>query len=407
MIVLETIACSGGSMLGVAMLVGLVFKRREKAGDHPQEWLFSALSCARRDVLVKGDPDINWNDTHPRHGTPLHAIGTKGIEMEADGWPSYDWTPESKASIKDILALFEFALQRGADPTAICPRRCSSSVRFRVRVGRSVLFDLKEEVGGKSVISLWLALSEQAKVLEKRNPEQLPLTSSFCDGILSLLLHVVPKHQGFVDRQCRISEPPMAEVPEATARMWQRVMDSESGDVIFACVDGDVVMHSAVMSSTSKVLAAMLCWPRDDPQWPWRVELQDTCVAVKTWRALVYTGLPPVGVELTTALLLEVLDISHRWQDHLLECGILVAALTKRVSDSDSCSLVLQAAIAKDLTELRNECLAFARRSKEVQRDWEKGLFPEDVGKHFGAMFAVTRRGAGKTDIKGSGRWDW
>merc|ERR1712232_709926 len=92
---------------------------------------------------------------------------------------------------------------------------------------------------------------------------------------------------------------------------------------------------------------------------PRRVELEDQCEAVEAWKLLVYTGLPPQE-GLSTTLLLEVLDLSHRWQDHLLECGLLPAALAKRVTDAESCKIILEAALTRDLTELRAECLAFA-----------------------------------------------
>merc|ERR1719409_1589473 len=133
------------------------------------------------------------------------------------------------------------------------------------------------------------------------------------------------------------------------------------------------------MAGASQVFAAMLRWPSSsatsneasEPQLcqpPRRVELEDRREAVEAWKLLVYTGLPPQE-GLSTELLLEVLDISHRWQDHLLECGLLTAALAKRVVDGESCVHVLEAALARDLSDLRSECLAFARRSREVRRD--------------------------------------
>lgn len=394
------------------LLIFLQSKRSRKE-EHPQEWLFTALACGRRDLVVKGDPDIYWNEPHPHFGTPLHAIGGMGIQLQVDGWPYYDFNEESNACIKDLLALFEFAIKRGADPAVICPCSCSGCIRFTVRGGGKILYDLKEPVGGRSVISVWLALSQRAKDLDNHHPDQLPLASSFFDGILSLLLHIIPKHEGCVPKcQGSLGHPAMAEVPEATAGMWQKMMQNEEAcDVVLRCPDGEVRVHSAVVSSASKVLSAMLCWPREvvveaeGHAWePRHVQLEDRREVVVAWRELVYTGLPPAE-GLTTALLLDVLDLSHRWQDHLLECGLLTSALAKRIVDGESCGLVLQAALAKDLPDLRSECLTFARRSREVRRDWERGLFSSEVSKQLGSVLGVARRG-GSVRAASTRRWD-
>ena len=119
--------------------------------------------------------------------------------------------------------------------------------------------------------------------------------------------------------------------------------------------------------------------------------------------SMVYTGLPPEE-GLRTSLLLEVLDISHRWQDHLLECGLLTAALAKRVVDGESCACILEVALARDLQDLRSECLAFARRSREIRRDWERGQFSGEVARQLGALYGVPRRGTSKVAL--SCRWD-
>jgi len=39
------------------------------------------LACldVMQDLVVKGDPDINWNEIHAHFGTTLLAIGAKGI----------------------------------------------------------------------------------------------------------------------------------------------------------------------------------------------------------------------------------------------------------------------------------------------------------------------------------------
>jgi len=378
--------------------------RRE---EHPNEWIFTALAYGRGDLVAKGDPDMNWNEPHPQHGTPLHAIGGKGIELEVAGYPHYSWTNESSCCITDLLALFEFALKRGADPSIICPNGCSGVVRFRVVTGDtpSPLYDLRQPVAGRSSISLWLAFSQQAKELDDQRPNQLPLASSFFDGILALLLRDIPKHKGIVQkRQGRRGSPAMVELPEATASMWQKMMmNEESCDVILQCVGGDVRVHSAIVASSSKVLSAMLQWPRDESREPWQVPLEDSKEAVEAWRLLVYTGLPPAD-GFTTDLLLEVLDLSHRWQDHLLECGLLTTALAKHVVDADSCGRVLEAALTKDLPELRSECLAFARRSRELRRDWEQGHFSGETAKHLGNVLGASRKGTERP--AGLRRWD-
>jgi len=385
-----------------------------KKEEHPHEWLFMALAYGRKDLVRKGDPDMDWNEPHPEFGTPLHAIGGNGIRLEVEGWPDYDWTPESNACIKDLLALFEFAMKRGADPAVICPRETTGRVSFVVRAnaggvdGTRVLYDLREPVGGRSAISLWMALSHSARELDNRSPEQLPLASNFFDGILSLLLNVIPKHKGFAPKcRGRTCSPCMAEVPEATARMWQRVMHGEEQcDVVLQCSDGDVHVHSAVLAGASKVLSAMLRWPREDDDGMrqplaapsregWRVPLQDRKESVEVWRVLIYTGLPPAE-GLTTALLLDVLDLSHRWQDHLLQCGLLTAALARRIvdgCDGESFRDVLEAALTKELPELKGECLAFARRSREVRGDWERGLFSGTAAEaQLAAVYEVTGR---------------
>jgi len=187
--------------------------------------------------------------------------------------------------------------------------------------------------------------------------------------------------------------------------MWQRLMqDEESCDLTLECPDGEVCVHSVVAASASKVLAALLRWPRKEAQEPLRVSVEDRREAVEAWRLLVYTGLPPPE-GLSTDLLLEVLHLSHRWQDHLLECGLLTAALAKRVVDAESCGRVLDAALARDLPELRSECLAFARRSREVRRDWERGHFPDEVSRQLGAVLGVARRG-GTAKAVSTQRWD-
>ena len=330
------------------------------------------------------------SEVHPHYGTPLHAIGAGGIHLEVDGGPYYGWTADSTAAVKDVLALFEFAMKRGADPRSPCPASCAGCVRFVVRCGKSVLYDLKEPVGGRSTLSLWLALSQQARKLDGDKPEQLPLASAFFDSILALLLHVLPKHSGRVcRRESRAGAPAMTEVPQAAPGLWRRVMEEEGPcDVVLACEGGEVRVHSTVVAHASKVLAAMLRWPRQGPEDSWRVPLPDRREAVEVWRVLVYTGLPPVeGVAMD--LLLEVLDLSHRWQDHLFECGIVAAALARRVVDGQSCAKILEAAVAKDLPELRDECLAFARRSQEMRRAWEGGQFAGEVDRRLATVLEV------------------
>lgn len=378
--------------------------------EHPHEWLFTALAYGRRDVVVKGDPDLNWNETHQHYGTPLHAIGARGNVLEVEGWPDYEWTEASNSYIKDLQSLFEFAMGRGADPAALCPGDCQGAVTFTIAEAGSgkLVFQFKEPVGGRSAISLWLALSQRAREWENRHPHQLPLASSFFDGIVSLLLHVVPKYRGNVTKkrgfrhggEPALALPAMELVPEATTALWMQIMsegavDDGHGDVVFQCRGGDVRVHSAVMRAASRVLSAMLQWPRKehDISPPWLVALDDRREAVEAWRELVYTGLPPQE-SFTTDVLLEVLDLSHRWQDHLSKCGILVAALAKRIVDSQTCSLILDVALAKDLPELRAECLAFARHSRELRRDWELGHFSGDVARQLGSVFQGGERRA-------------
>lgn len=412
---LELLLSSLASVVCGGAMASRFMKRR--LVDHPQEWFFSALAYGRRDLAVKGDPDINWNESHPSFGTPLHAIGGKGIQFEVEGHPTFDWSPESKACIKDLLALFEFALERGADPTAICPQACPVCIRFRVlTAGGASLYDLKESIAGKSAISLWLSFSQQANEVDNSRQEQLPLASSFFDSILSLLLQEVPKYRGVYSKKqpCRLAAAPaMVEVPEATTGLWRRVMErEETCDVLFRCEGGDVHVHSWVVASSSQVLAAMLRWPRGDGAPSPTLTLGDRREVVAAWRELAYTGLPPAA-EMSLELLLSVLDLSHRWQDHLLDCGLLTAALAKRVVDAESCRLVLQAAIAKQLPDLRGDCLAFARRCKELRREWERGDFQEEeeLSKQLGSLFGVTcRPGGGGGAHAGVGarrQWDW
>lgn len=414
---MDVLASAGGCFAGAATLI-TCFARSGRTEEHPHEWLYMALAYGRKDLVVKGDPDINWNDAHPHFGPPLLAIGGKGIQLEVESAfqeadPYYGFSPESKEFIKDLQALFEVALKRGADPSLRCPLSCGGCVHFTVRGGGSVIYDMKEAVAGRSALSLWSAFSQRAKELDSSKSEQLPLASSFFDGILSLLLHVIPKHRGIVPkRQPRQESLCMTEVPEATTGLWQKVMQDESCDVVLQCTDGEVLVHSAVIGSSSEVLAAMLRWPSssvtsDEAQLcrtRRRVELQDRSEAIEAWKLLVYTGLPP-HEGLSTTLLVEVLDISHRWQDHLLECGLLTAALAKRVVDGESCACVLEAALFRDLQDLRSECLAFARRSREMRRDWERGRFSGDVAEHLSSIFGVTRRGASNKMVPVR-RWD-
>lgn len=378
--------------------------------EHPQEWLFTALAYGRRDVVVKGDPDLNWNDAHPHYGTPLHAIGAGGNLLEVEGWPDYEWTEASNAYIKDLQSLFEFAMGRGADPAALCPCHCPGAVAFTISEAGTgkMIYQFNEPVGGRSAISLWLAFSQRAREWESNHPNQLPLASSFFDGIISLLLHVIPKYRGSVTKkrglrhggEPALALPAMEEVPEATTTLWAQVMSEGArdeglgpGDVVFQCRGGDVRVHSCVASCASRVLSAMLQWPRkeDEVSPPWVVPLDDRREAVEAWRVLIYTGLPPQE-GMSTDMLLDVLDLSHRWQDHLLKCGILVAALVKRIVDSRTCGLILDTALSKDLPELRGECLAFARQSKEVRRDWELGNFSEEASRQLGAIFEKVPR---------------
>jgi len=383
--------CCTESLTGLRNLCGISWFRGQER--HPQEWLFAALAYGRRDLVEKGDPDIHWNEMHRHFGSPLHAIGAGGISLELTGWPRYEWSEESNAIIKDLLALFEFALRRGADPALACPRQCAGSVRFVARCEGEVIYDLKEIVGGRSAISLWLAFSQRARELDNASPYQLPLASSFFDAILSLLLRVLPKHG-----TARAQRPELAtaEVPEATIELWRRLMEQEeTTDLVLRCPDGDVRMHTVVAMSASRVLSAMLRWPSPEPEQrsndPHRmvVVLEDRQEVVEAWRLLVYTGLPPpAGV--STELLLDVLALSHRWQDHLLEKGLLTAALARRVVDRDSCGVVLDAALVRNIPELRSACLAFARESREVQQLWESGGFSVEASRQLDAALAET-----------------
>mmetsp|Transcript_143372 Transcript_143372/g.458259 ORF Transcript_143372/g.458259 Transcript_143372/m.458259 type:complete len:439 (-) Transcript_143372:424-1740(-) len=373
-------AVAATAVAAAAGLAWLKWSRLLKVEEPPHEWMFTALAHSRKDIVLKGDPDMSWNEVHPRFGTPLHSIGAAGICLKVEGHPTYDWTLESAACIKDLFSLFEFALQRGADPNVVCPRTCTGSIKFVVKD----IYDLQEPVAGRSPISLWLALSQRAQAIDGERPLQLPLASSLFDGVLALLLHRVPKHRGLPRRLGGPGAPAMVDVPEATTGLWQRIMCSEdSADVVLACPDGEVLVHSAVVASASKVLSAMLRWPRQEQASGElvRVPLQDSHQAVEAWRVMIYTGLPPQE-GLSTQLLLEVFEISHRWQDHLLDCGLLAAALARRVVDAETCKQVLEMALTRDLPELRAECLAFARRSREVRRAWEEGFFEGEATRH-------------------------
>jgi hypothetical protein len=223
----------------------------------------------------------------------------------------------------------------------------------------------------------------------------------------------------------------MEEVPEANEGMLQAVMSNDiKCDVVLRCPDGDVGVHSAVLATASRVLAAMMLWPTEgdaslltpdapptsnqfcmqaeahDVQvsqlgrpriglTPRMLPLQDRRAVVEAWRELVYTGLPPFAEEdrLTTDLLLDILDLSHRWQDLLFQSGLLTAALARRVRDdsgSEACGKILEAAIARELPALRSECLAVARRSSEVRRDWEQGLFTGEVKRQLDSLFGLS-----------------
>eukprot|EP00928_Gymnodinium_smaydae_P072166 TRINITY_DN55582_c0_g1_i1.p1 TRINITY_DN55582_c0_g1~~TRINITY_DN55582_c0_g1_i1.p1 ORF type:complete len:264 (+),score=48.10 TRINITY_DN55582_c0_g1_i1:95-793(+) len=189
----------------------------------------------------------------------------------------------------------------------------------------------------------------------------------------------------------------MVSVPEAAVELWQSVMLGEDTcDTTLRCVDGDLAAHACVLASSSRVLAAMLRWPHEREPQPSRLilPLQERQEVVEIWRCLVYTGLQPAGA-LSTELLLEVAELSHRWQDHLLLSGLLASALARRVVDAESCGLVLEVALARDLPELRNECLAFARRSWEVRQDWERQRFIADVQRQLDGVFSVAAFGNG------------
>mmetsp|Transcript_49118 Transcript_49118/g.105683 ORF Transcript_49118/g.105683 Transcript_49118/m.105683 type:complete len:437 (+) Transcript_49118:73-1383(+) len=376
--------------------------RREKVEEHPHEWLFSALAHIRKDIVEKGDPDMNWNEIHPKFGTPLHAIGSHNIDLEVEGWPYYDWSRQASATIKDLLALFKFALRRGADPNLICPRTCTGAIRLCV----GELYTVSEPIAGRSPISVWLALSQKLQDKAPENECQLPLGASLCDSILSLLLNNVPKHRGLPPRKNSM-HPAMVSLPESTTSMWQRIMNTEeSADVTLRCPDGEAFLHSIVVTNASRVLAAMVRWPRQDdasssaerrPQLV--VEVEEPKQVVEAWKLMVYTGLPPQE-QLQLKTLLQVLQLSHRWQDHLWNSGLLVAAVKRRLQDSESCLEILESALATDIPSLRDECLAYARRSRDVQRSWQRGDLSEPVARELDRVFAHLRIDASR--VKGS-----
>lgn len=314
-------------------------------------WLWDAFKNLDEDVIVSRlvPSEWDWNQVHHQYGTPLMAMVEEGIRLG-----------ENNDHNRPFWRLLRYCLGQGSDPRTEV-RNVTGTV---CGWGGTELFPKLPLVKceGHSGISLVYAVQARLKEHAKQYDAQLKNTRT----MLKIFADFVP--QGKVKK---------VSVHEKVVDTWEAFMNDERfGDIELdviapkACNSGKIKANSGLLRTVSFVLDATLSSPMRERE-TGIIKVEGVSVeAVRLFLYLVHTG--TTTAELEPTLLLDCLDIAHRWQvNHVVDMveNALIGLVNARILLP-----CFEAALRKDLPALRIACKSFAAQAGKDATALERKL---------------------------------
>mmetsp|Transcript_19860 Transcript_19860/g.46183 ORF Transcript_19860/g.46183 Transcript_19860/m.46183 type:complete len:230 (+) Transcript_19860:424-1113(+) len=176
----------------------------------------------------------------------------------------------------------------------------------------------------------------------------------------------VPRLKSLMQTLLRSSGPSESssrqQVASSVLDLWEAIRaDTATHDLTIRCAESTVTAHSHVVAKASPVVSAMLSSGMQE------AAKKEVCVdcssgSVSFLLDLLYTG--SSCQEISAEIGLSALDLAHRWQlndtDSMLERALI------GMLSADNFVEVAEAALLKDLGQMKAACRRFATENKEV-----------------------------------------
>jgi len=352
-------ACAQRRTHGRGRGMGSTAKRVERKDS----WLWDALKNLNEDIVTSSlvPKEWDWNQVHPERGTPLMTLLPDLIRC-------------AREINEDLPAwrLLKYCLGQGADPRKEC-----EAVGQTGGWGDDKTWPKLQTIAlvGHSAISLAFAFLTELHKHEKKYEAQI----KNANHVLKLIAaHAVP------------SESSKISIHEAVVDTWESILvnqrccdvelqvagGSRASKAPGGAGDGGTLKaHAAVLRAASRVLDATLASPMQEGR-TGVVRVEGASIdSVRLCLHLIYTGTTASAELPEPTVLLEALDIAHRWQ-----IGHVVSMLEKqlvRLVSPETLLPIYEAALLKDMGPLRVACKAFAATQTAALRAELEGKLTE------------------------------
>eukprot|EP00747_Dinoflagellata_sp_TGD_P221979 gnl/TRDRNA2_/TRDRNA2_93738_c0_seq1.p1 gnl/TRDRNA2_/TRDRNA2_93738_c0~~gnl/TRDRNA2_/TRDRNA2_93738_c0_seq1.p1 ORF type:complete len:365 (+),score=51.29 gnl/TRDRNA2_/TRDRNA2_93738_c0_seq1:189-1283(+) len=346
---------------------------------------------------------MDWKLLHPKHRTPVLST----LVFPSIKWPDTANPPcfsnfQKMYSGSPFIELAKWLLHHGASPFVEAPGSC-------VWTDDVCIFDDKSrtlltiEFKGHSAVSLIVELrrqmiANQAKLRAAGVCESLAAYEgpSFIDWEAQIKFL-----DEFLKLMTRQPVKSVVGVDESVLDIWQSIRaDCSTHDVAFETAGNILTAHTHVLSMASPVLSTMLASIMQEGQQK-HIKVEDSpAEGVSLFLDLVYTG--TTGDNPSPVTILAALDLAHRWTVpgvvKMLERALLSNLNTSsqpkgkgkgkqgRSLNVEQFCEIAEAAMKKDLPDVRAACVRYAAESPEVKQCMQSKSLPAVVLEMLGVL---------------------
>eukprot|EP00747_Dinoflagellata_sp_TGD_P185369 gnl/TRDRNA2_/TRDRNA2_41903_c0_seq1.p1 gnl/TRDRNA2_/TRDRNA2_41903_c0~~gnl/TRDRNA2_/TRDRNA2_41903_c0_seq1.p1 ORF type:complete len:355 (-),score=67.53 gnl/TRDRNA2_/TRDRNA2_41903_c0_seq1:134-1198(-) len=303
------------------------------------------------------DTSLAWNSTHFTHGTFMMAF-----------FPNYFYgrfaEKDADKSIEKAQKLVRCLSELGASPFLAAPAELEPLyLVFENKDDASKTEQVKVARSGKSAAVVLAQLRvEVLNHIVQRKSSKWTHTLARTEAILETF-RTMPS----ATKSCA-----KVLVPEALIDLLEKIRCHPSWDVHIVCQDAEVVKcHSLILSSASRVLAAMLSGHflegKRTSDGHAELRVPETKDAVSTLLDLLYTA--SLHEDPSRATCLQAVELASRWGLDMVVSSLereLVRGIAAEGFDE-----LASAAVRMQLPDLQHACRAFAKSNAVVKKRFE------------------------------------
>mmetsp|Transcript_54346 Transcript_54346/g.129500 ORF Transcript_54346/g.129500 Transcript_54346/m.129500 type:complete len:373 (+) Transcript_54346:96-1214(+) len=311
----------------------------------------------------------DFNCHHPETGhTTLQAVIMNFLQADCLSNPMcYLFTDSDRAEEAETARklerkarqLAEWLVLHGASPCLEAKEcRANKALTCCVRMPHLHRYherrDIHVHTKGHSAVSMLVKLRFEMKQDTYNDADEWDehVTASFADKMVQSVLS--PHSSDFTSR---------LSVKTSVLELWEKMRaDGKSHDLTIQCVNGDATAHAHVLAASSPVVAAMLSSGMQEALRK-TIAVDCTVQGVEFLLDLVYTGTS--SKEFAVEIGLPALDLAHCWQ--LCDVLQMLEQAAAKVLSTENFGEVAEAAVLKDLGQLKAACLRFSFEKKEVR----------------------------------------